>query len=195
MNTLFHRGGVIASIILILLGLVSIGAGIVGHGEVATTLEREKITGSPDMTPEAVRAEVEEAGLEDVEGLPDCDVADEVVDTGAEAKCFAQYIRIHALEATGGRAYAEMGRFVTESGEETDDPAQAATDPDTGEPVANGARNIWVTATALSTALNTSYFAQQVARFSIAMGVALLLVGIGFLVLVRGMARSPGRET
>lgn len=168
MNTLFHRGGVTASIILILLGAAAIVAGILGHSEVGTTLDREKITGSPNMTPEAVRAEVEEAGLEDVEGMPDCDVAGENIDTGEEAKCFAQYIRIHALEATDGRTYAEMDQ---------EDPA----------------RQTWVTATALSTALNTSFFAQQVARFSIAMGIALLLTGIGFLVLVRGLrARRDG---
>jgi hypothetical protein len=29
-------------------------------------------------------------------------VAGESVDTGSEAKCFADYMRIHALESTGG---------------------------------------------------------------------------------------------
>ena len=54
----------------------------------------------------------------------------------------------------------------------------------TGEPIANPARNIWVTETALTTALNTAYFAESVATFVIAMGGALLLVGVGFLVLI-----------
>jgi hypothetical protein len=40
-----------------------------------------------------------------------------------------------------------------------------------------------VTETALSTALNTSYFAENVANFAIVMGFALLLAGLGFLVL------------
>ena len=49
--------------------------------------------------------------------------------------------------------------------------------------MANPARNIWVTSTALTTALNTAYFAESVATFVMAIGFALLLVGIGFLVL------------
>ena len=42
----------------------------------------------------------------------------------------------------------------------------------------NPARNIWITETALSTALNTSYMAQQVSLFGIAVGAAFLLVGL-----------------
>ena len=42
---------------------------------------------------------------------------------------------------------------------------------------------MWVNSTALSTALNTAYFAESVATFAIVMGFALLLTGIGFLVL------------
>ena len=93
----------------------------------------------------------------------------------------------HALEATKGQHYAEMGRFLTPSGESTSDEALAAKGPD-GRPVENGLRNIWVTETALTTALNTSFFAERVAVFSIVMGVALLLTGIGFLVLTLGGA-------
>jgi hypothetical protein len=52
-----------------------------------------------------------------------------------------------------------------------------------------------VSATAFSTALNTSFFAQQVARFGVAMGIAMLLIGIGFLVLVGYGAVGPGRST
>ena len=39
------------------------------------------------MSPEAIAAGVEEAGLEDVD-LPDCNVVDEEIDTGEEARCF-----------------------------------------------------------------------------------------------------------
>ncbi|HWK26087.1 MAG TPA: hypothetical protein VNS09_05965, partial [Solirubrobacter sp.] len=55
--------------------------------------------------------------------------------------------------------------------------------------------------TALTTALNTSYFAEQVANFAIVMGVALLLAGVGFGVVSlkvlptatnRKEARVPG---
>ena len=53
-------------------------------------------------------------------------------------------------------------------------------------------RNIWVTETALTTALNTAYFAESMATFVIAMGFALLLTGLGFLVLSLRVLRVPG---
>ena len=52
-----------------------------------------------------------EAGLPETIELPSCDVVDELMNTGGEARCFAQYMRIHALEASGGLTYAQMGRF------------------------------------------------------------------------------------
>ena len=66
--------------------------------------------------------------------------------------------------------------------------------PKTKKPVENGARNIWVNETALTTALNTSYFAQSVAMFAIVMGIALLLVGFGFLVLTLGPLANRERR-
>ena len=64
----------------------------------------------------------------------------------------------------------------------------AAVDPQTKQPVSNGARNVWVTETALTTALNTSYMASQLALFGIVVGIALLLAGIGFAILAIGGA-------
>jgi hypothetical protein len=190
MSRLFVLGGVIASAVLIAAGIGCIALGAVGRSDVANKLEQEQITGSPDMTPEAIAKEAKAAGLTDVD-LPTCSVADEPIDTGGEAKCFAEYMRIHSLEATGGKTYAQMPRFATADGKGTNDEAKAKKRPD-GSPVDNPARTIWVTETALGTALNTSYFAQQVALFSIVMGVALLLTGIGFLVLTLGALRREG---
>jgi hypothetical protein len=179
-------GGVIASVILIAFGIGSIVIGLSGRGDVRDTLAQENIVGTPDMTPDQTRTAVEEAGL-DID-IPDCTVAEEEVDTGSEAKCFADYMRVHALEATGGKTYAEMPRFATEDGAGTNDP-EAALTRDDGSPMDNPARQIWITETALSTALNTSWFAEQVGLFSIVMGIALLLTGIGFLVLTLGMRK------
>ena len=50
-------------------------------------------------------------------------------------------------------------------------------------PPRNSARDIWVTETALTTALNVSYMASQLSLFSIVVGFALLLAGIGFVIL------------
>jgi hypothetical protein len=89
-----------------------------------------------------------------------------------------------------------MGRFLDPQGKETSDETKAAKDPKTGQPVPNRARDIWVTETALTTALNMAYFGERVGVFGIVMGAALLLTGIGFLVLTLGGAlrRSEGRE-
>jgi hypothetical protein len=161
----FEYGGIAASIVLIAFGLGSIGIGVAGVNEVRDNLARENIVGTPDSS-----------------------IPGQKVDTGDEAKAFAAVMRKHALEATDGRTYAEMGRFLDAQGNETSDEAKAAKDPTTGQPVANRARDIWVTETALATALNVAFFAERVAFFSIAMGVALLLTGIGFLVLTLGGA-------
>jgi len=92
-------------------------------------------------------------------------------------------MRIHTFEATGGQTYAQMGRFLTADGTATNDSKAAAVDPKTKQPVENGLRNLWVTETALTTALNVSYMASQLALFGIVVGVALLLSGIGFVIL------------
>ena len=100
-------------------------------------------------------------------------------------------MRIHALESSGGLTYAQMGRFLAADDPEnpagTSDEAAALTDEE-GNPVPNQARNTWVTETALSTALNLSYMAEQLALFGIVVGFALILAGIGFLVLALGGA-------
>ena len=54
-----------------------------------------------------------------------------------------------------------MGRFLDAQGKETNDEAAAAKDPKTGQPVANGARNLWVTETALATALTMAYLGER----------------------------------
>jgi hypothetical protein len=157
---------------------------------------QQQITGTPDMTPAAIKAEGAKAGLQNVT-YPTCSVAGEAVDTGSEARCFSQYMSIHALEATGGYVYAQMGQYEAKpdtpkselaAGGGTSNTQYALTDPKTGQPVSNGARNVWVTQTALGTALNVSYMATQLSLFSLVVGVALLLAGVGFIVLAAGGA-------
>jgi hypothetical protein len=108
-------------------------------------------------------------------------------------------MRIHALEATGGLSYAQMGRYQSTSDPSnaagTNDEAKAAKD-DNGSPISNPQRNLWVTETALATALNVSYMAQQIATFGIVVGIALVLTGVGLVILafaVFGRERQPAR--
>ncbi len=191
MKKFFQMGGVIAGAFLVLFGIGAIVIGFTGRGEVRDNIAREAIVGTPDMTPSAIKGEATKAGLKNVD-LPTCNVAGKTIDTGDEAKCFASYMRIHTLEATGGYTYSQMGRYQAQTtapkselseGGGTDNAVYAVTDAKTQQPVANGARDLWVTETALTTALNTSFFAERVAMFSITVGFALLLTGIGFLVL------------
>jgi hypothetical protein len=161
MSKLVTYAGIAASVILIVFGIGSIVVGIGGRDRVQSDLAREQIVGTPDST-----------------------IPGQLVDTGSEAQAFAKVMRKHTLEATGGQTYAQMGRFLDATGKPTSDEAKAAKDAKTGQPVENPARNLWVTETALTTALNTAYFAESVATFVIAMGAALLLTGIGFLVMV-----------
>src|SRR5262249_27234707 len=119
---------------------------------------------------------------------------------GDKARCFAKYMRIHTFGATSGLTYSQMGRFVAKPGTPlqftdglggTNDETKAATDPQTKQPVSNGRRDLWVTYTALTTALNTSYMASQLSLFGIVVGVAFLLAGFGFGILAFSVFRLP----
>ena len=183
MSKLFSVGGYVAAAVLIVLGLGLAIAGFVGSSYVNGALADEQLVGTPDMKPDTTSAAIKEAGLTGV-SAPSCTVAGEKVDTGMEAKCFADYMRIHTLEATGGKTYSQMPQYATDDGKGTNDKAAASKNPETGAPVSNPARQIWVTETALTTALNMSFFAGGVALLAIVLGIALLLVGVGFLVLI-----------
>ena len=172
MSKLVTYAGIAASVILIAFGIGSIVVGFNGRDRVHSDLAKEQIVGTPDST-----------------------IPNQLVDTGSEAQAFANVMRKHTLEATGGQTYAQMGRYLDANGKPTNDENKAAKDAKTGQPVENGLRNLWVTETALTTALNTAYFAESVATFAIAMGAALLLTGIGFLVfIVRLLVPSTRRR-
>ena len=154
MRKAFEIGGVVAAAVLIAFGIVAIFMGFNGRSTVTDSLKQENIVGSPDMTPTAIKAEAAKAGLPSNISFPTMSVAGKKIDTGQEAHAFAGYMRIHALEATGGLTYAEMGRFVAKPGtpaNQTDGNGgtsveqYALVDPKTKQPVDNGARNVWVT--------------------------------------------------
>ena len=167
MKKWFGVGGIVAGVVLIAFGIGAIGMSIDGRDTVRDSLAAQKITATPDA------AEITNGALQPGQSI----------NTGAEARDFASVMEHHALQATGGQRYAEMGRFLDANGKPTSDEAKAAKDPKTGQPVENGLRNLWVTETALSTALNMSYMAEQLALFGLVVGVALLLSGVGFIVL------------
>jgi hypothetical protein len=193
MRKLFEWGGFAAGAVLIAFGVVAIVMGFQGRATVSDSLKQEKIVGTSDMTPAAIKEEATKAGLDiNAIDMPTVAVAGKQINTGPRARAFASYMRIHALEATGGYTYAQMGRFQAKPntpkaqlavGGGTDNPQWAVMNVTTKQPVANGIRDLWVTETALTTALNTSYMADRLGLFGIVVGVALLLSGIGFIVL------------
>jgi len=190
MRKILEIGGLVAAVVLIAFGAVAVVMGVHGKSTVQNSLKLEQITGTPDMTPSAIAAEATKAGLTGVT-FPTCSVAGLPVNSGDRARCFAQYMRIHALEATGGVPYSQLPRYASADGKGTNDAAAAVTGAN-GQPLDNAVRNVWVTETALTTALNTSYMASQLALFGVVVGIALLLSGIGFAVLALGGAlRNP----
>jgi hypothetical protein len=169
MSRLFQYAGIVASVVLIAFGVGTIVVGFNGRDRVHDDLAREQIVGTPDSS-----------------------IPNQLVDNGSKAEAFAKVMRKHTMEATGGQTYAQMPRYMGKTGKPTNDAKLAAVDPKSGKPVDNPARNIWVTETALTTALHTSYFAENVANFAIVMGFALLITGGGFLVLTIRVLRRLG---
>jgi len=169
-------------------GILAVWQGVNGRATVHDALAREAVVGTPTMTPAASATQAKQAGLHGV-ALPSCTVAGKPVNDGATARCFAQYMRIDALSATHGATYAQLPRFATLDGRGTNDP-NAARKSRTGQPVENPVRTIWITEAALSTALNTSYMAEQISLFGIAVGAAFLLVALAFTAAATRLPRA-----
>jgi hypothetical protein len=176
-------GGLAAGVVLIAFGIVAIYMGVDGRNTVRDSIKQEQIFFGEATDPAVAKHAEKWAG--------------EQVLTGDRARAFALVMREHTLESTSGLTYAQMGRFVSAAKPDdpkgTSDEAAAAKD-EAGQPIANGARNIWVTETALTTALNTSYMAEQLSLFGMVVGVALLLTGAGLFILALAVLGGRFRE-
>ena len=169
---IWEIGGFVAGGVLIVFGVVAIFMGVSGFNTTRDAIKNEGITFGTVDDPAVAKYAKQWAG--------------EQVSNGDQARAFANVMRVHTLESTGGLTYAEMGRYQSSAKPDdpagTSDPASAAKDS-SGQPIANGARDIWVTETALTTALNVSYMAERLAVFGLVVGIALLLTGIGLVIL------------
>ena len=227
MKKALEIGGFVAGGVLIVFGIVTIVLGAWGGHTVNKNLKNEFITGTPDMTPSGIAPEVtaiqaeqqkiaaaqkqakippaEQTVFTPVEA-PSCSVAGEPVNNGSRAACFGNYMRIHALGSSSGLTYSQMGQYAakpdapvqsTDFNGGTNDTTQAQVDPNTGRPVSNGARNVWVTETSLSTALYLAFAASGISLFAIVVGIALLLSGIGFTILALAVfgRKEPASES
>ncbi|HEX9121884.1 MAG TPA: hypothetical protein VF984_00760 [Actinomycetota bacterium] len=149
-------------IVLVIVGLVFIGAGAYTtmQGFNAKGQVREQLVAQHITTPE------------------DAEIPNALVDDVATAHAMANIIGVHALEATGGKTYAEMGRFLAADGGDTSDEAAALKDSE-GNPVPNPLRDVAFQASSLQSMLHTSHMAFNVAD---------LVIGIGALIMVLGIA-------
>ena len=227
MRKVLEIGGILAAVVLIAFGIAAIVLAINGRNTVSSELKDQQITGTPDMASDSTAIKGEVAAITASQKslvakfkavgetftpttvtIPGCSVAGKRVEDGSSARCFAQYMFIHAMGATGGLVYSQMGRYPAKPGTPfkfTDgaggispsaSPAvvakYAVTNPVTKQPADNGLRSVWIDQVALSTALNASYMADQLGLFWLVVGIALLLAGFGFGILaIGGALRNP----
>lgn len=183
-RSFWEIGGFLAGTVLILFGVVAIFMGVNGFNTTRDALKSEGITFGTAEDPAVAKYADQWAGQQ--------------VKTGDQARAFAKIMRMHVLESTGDLTYAQMGRYQSAAKPAdpagTNDTAAAAKDA-SGQPIANGARNIWVTETALTTALNMSYMAERLSVFGLVVGIALLLTGIGLVIVAYAVFRKPTEAT
>jgi len=173
-RSFWEIGGFLAGGVLILFGIVAIFLGVNGFTTTRDSIKDENIFFSTQEDGDAATDKYASAWY------------GEQVKTGEQARAFANIMREHQLERTSGLTYAEMGRF--QSAADPADPKgtsdeEAAAMDENGQPISNGARQSWVTAVAITTALNMSYMAEQLSIFGLVVGVALLLTGVGLVIV------------
>ena len=135
-----------------------------------------------------VAAKVKGAGLSIA--TPTCSVAGKTIDNGADARCFAA-VHAHRRDARDGRQDVRTDAALRLEGRQGHERLAAAITFPNGVGMPNPNRNVWITETAISTALNTSYMAEQISLFGIAVGGAFLLVGLVLGLYSLGGLRMP----
>ena len=128
------------SIVVMVIGAVMVIAGAVTYAQVSSTLSNERIVVSEDAC-----------------------LGGSTVSGPFAAYCEAQIIETHALEATGGKTYAELDR---------EDPL----------------RQVAMNGSFLRASLFTSVVAFGVAAMAIGIGIVFILLGIAVLSLAGGQA-------
>ncbi|MCX6757526.1 MAG: hypothetical protein NTZ44_01420 [Candidatus Nomurabacteria bacterium] len=147
----------ISSILAIVAGIVLIIGGLWGISFTHKNVVEEKITTSPDSS------------------LPN-----QLVSGPMTLKAQAEVIREHTLKMTGGKTYAEMPREIPKldlAGKPVLDAKGVAV------MMPNTARDIWVTATALTTALHLGMITYAFSGLILLFGLISVMTGIVFSAL------------
>lgn len=152
----------IGTLVLVLLGLAFLGGGgysvargLQAKDQVRTELLAQKIVAPADSAVPGAK-----------------------VDDARTAKAMGDIIDVHARKATGGRTYAELGRYIAADGNPagTSEEAKAVLGPN-GRPMNNPLRGVAFEASALRTSLYTSVMAFNVADLVTGLGVMMLALG------------------
>lgn len=146
-----------SSVLAIIVGAILIAAGVWGIMFTYENVTREKIVTTPDAS------------------IPNKPVGDPFT-----LKAQADVIRKHTLETTKGKTYAEMPQKVAQV-----DASGSAVIGKDGKPVmiSNAARNIWITATTLTTALNLGIITYVFSASVILFGLISVWTGVLFAAL------------
>lgn len=147
----------IASILAIIAGIVLIVGGVWGVKFTYKNVAQEKIMTTPDSS------------------LPN-----RLVSGPMTLKAQADVIREHTLKTTGGKTYAEMPREI----QKVDEKGKALFNSK-GEPLMaqNTARDLWITATTLTTALNLGIITYAFSGLIILFGLVSIVTGYVFSAL------------
>lgn len=148
---------VITSILAVFAGIVLVGGGAWGIAFTYKNIAQENITTPSDAS---------------IPGVP--------VIGPLTLKAQADIIREHTLKSTGGKTFAEMPRQIAK----VDENGKPVLGTD-GKPVmmANTARDLWITATALTTALNLGIITYAFSGLVLLFGFVSLWTGITFYAL------------
>jgi len=149
----------VSSFLAIIAGLLLVGSGVWGIAFTYKNVAKENIT-TPD----------------------DASIPGVAVRGPFTIKAQADIIRVHTLRMTGGKTFAEMPRQIPK--------LDAEGKPIVGEDgkpamTANTARDIWITATTLITALNLGIIAYAFAGLTLLFGLIFIWTGIIFYALSR----------
>jgi len=149
----------VSSLLVIITGIVLVGGGIWGIAFTYTNVARENITTPDDAS---------------IPGVP--------MRGPFTLKAQADIIRVHTLRMTEGKTFSEMPRQIPK----IDETGKLVVDED-GKTVmaANTARDIWITATTLITALNLGIFAYAFSAVVLLFGFFSIWTGVIFYALGR----------
>jgi len=148
-----------SSILITILGVLLVCGGLWGAIFISQQVAKENIT-TPD----------------------DASIPGILVQGPFTLKAQADIIRKHTLSMTGGKTFAEMPRQITK----LDSNGSAVVGED-GKPVmvANTTRDIWITATTLTTALNLGIISYAFSGLALVLGLLFVLIGIAFYALAK----------